>query len=124
YLSCFHIDNVFTTALQKSVSEKVHWSKEHGLAKKALCLMIRLNCDNKFIGIVTRELQLFDKENDNNNRIESQSNAFENVTNTHQNIHSSSNATFNDNDIQERKRNRCANCRNYRHNIRTSTDTN
>ncbi|CAG8811402.1 42452_t:CDS:2, partial [Gigaspora margarita] len=149
YLSRFRIDKVFTPALQKSVSKKVHWFKGYGLVKKALGLMIRLNCDDEFIGIVekfilfkTRELQLFDKKNSNNNRVKFQfvvepqpaesepavanpfvtkhhgrppnrlKNALENVTNTHQNTHSSSNATFNDNDIQEKKRNRCANCGN------------
>ncbi|CAG8658737.1 12521_t:CDS:2 [Gigaspora rosea] len=110
--------------------------------------------NGKFISSKTCELQLFDKENGNNNRIESQfvvkpqpaelepavanlfvtkrhghlpnllTNALENVINIHQNTHSSSNTTFNDNGIQERKRNRCANCRNYRHNIRTCTNTN
>ncbi|CAG8831765.1 11715_t:CDS:2, partial [Gigaspora margarita] len=107
---------------QKSVSKKVRWSKGHGLVKKALGLMIWLNCDDEFIGMVkkfisskTHELQLFDKEK---SVVEPQpaesepavanlfvtkrhghppnrlKNVLENVTNTHQNTHSSSNATL------------------------------
>ncbi|CAG8689026.1 14416_t:CDS:2, partial [Dentiscutata erythropus] len=48
YLSRFRVANVFTPALQKSVSEKTRWSKGHELTKKALNLTLRLNCDDEF----------------------------------------------------------------------------
>ncbi|CAG8673571.1 246_t:CDS:2, partial [Racocetra fulgida] len=52
YLSHFHIANVFTPSLQKSVSEKARWSKGHGIAKKALDLTICHNCNDKFFGMM------------------------------------------------------------------------
>ncbi|CAG8782476.1 25354_t:CDS:2, partial [Dentiscutata erythropus] len=48
YLSRFRVANVFTPALQKSVSEKTCWSKGHELTKKALNLTLQLNCDDEF----------------------------------------------------------------------------
>ncbi|CAG8830764.1 6811_t:CDS:2, partial [Cetraspora pellucida] len=70
HLSCFRVDNVLTPALQKSVSEKMRWSKGYGLSKKALNLMIRLNCNEEFFDMMegfisskTHELKLANEEN-------------------------------------------------------------
>ncbi|CAG8615807.1 8957_t:CDS:1 [Cetraspora pellucida] len=78
YLSHFCIANIFTPALQKTVSEKECWSKGHRIAKKALSLMIQLNCDSEFFNMMdefilskTHELQLL-KENKNDDNVESQ----------------------------------------------------
>ncbi|CAG8683833.1 24124_t:CDS:2, partial [Gigaspora rosea] len=54
YLSRFRVANVFTPALQKSVSAKTCWSKGHELTKKALNLMLQLNCDDEFCQIMEK----------------------------------------------------------------------
>ncbi|CAG8719314.1 16265_t:CDS:2, partial [Racocetra persica] len=78
HLSHFCTSNVFTPSLQKSASEKIHWSKGHGVVKKALSLMIRLKCDDEFFDMIenfisskTHELQLLE-ENKVASNVESQ----------------------------------------------------
>ncbi|CAG8807352.1 19672_t:CDS:2, partial [Gigaspora margarita] len=80
YLAQLRTRNVLTPTLKKSISEKSRWSKGYGISKKALNLMIHLNCDNEFLQIMevfiflkTHELELLKNEKENNeNIIESQ----------------------------------------------------
>ncbi|CAG8676923.1 7231_t:CDS:2, partial [Cetraspora pellucida] len=139
YLSHFRVANVLTPSLQKSVSEKERWSKGYGIAKKALNLMIRLNCDDEFLEMMeefisskTHELQISDKNKDANNfelqpaianpfvtkhcgrppkRYKS---ALEHTTSTCKNRHGQ---LTDNNKPQEKNKNKCANCRNYGHNV-------
>ncbi|CAG8830350.1 22999_t:CDS:2, partial [Cetraspora pellucida] len=75
HLSRFRVDNILTPALQKSVSEKMCWSKGYGLSKKALNLMIRLNCDEKFFdmmeGFISSKTHVLKLANEENNDSES-----------------------------------------------------
>ncbi|CAG8631823.1 1795_t:CDS:2, partial [Gigaspora rosea] len=65
---------------KKSISEKSRWSKGYRISKKALNLIIRLNCNIEFLQIMeefisskTHELELLENEKENNeNVIESQ----------------------------------------------------
>ncbi|CAG8482571.1 4853_t:CDS:2 [Cetraspora pellucida] len=120
-----------------------YWKFLVTLAKKALSLMIRLNCDDEFFDIMkefisskTHELKLLEENKDASN-VESQpaitnpfvtkhrgrppkryKSSLEHVTNTQNNKHSS---ITNNNGTQEKNRNKCANCGNYGHNVRTCT---
>ncbi|CAG8818052.1 16916_t:CDS:1, partial [Racocetra persica] len=78
YLFQFRASNVFTPALKKLISEKTCWAKGYGMSKKALNLMICLNCNDEFYKIMeefisskTRELQLLEEDNNDKNNIES-----------------------------------------------------
>ncbi|CAG8588254.1 7994_t:CDS:2 [Cetraspora pellucida] len=78
YLAQLRTNNVFTPALKKSISKKSHWSKGYKISKKALNLMICLNCDDEFFQMMEEfisskacELQLLeDMKNNCDNMVE------------------------------------------------------
>ncbi|CAG8568434.1 37849_t:CDS:2 [Gigaspora margarita] len=128
--------NILTPILKKSISEKSHWSKGYRISKKALNLMIRLNCDNEFLQIMeeiifskTHKLELLENEKENDkNVIESQQsvvvnpyvtkchgrspkhfkNALENTTNMCQNSQNTKSTV--DHIEQYKKKKKCTNC--------------
>ncbi|CAG8746529.1 4732_t:CDS:2 [Dentiscutata erythropus] len=148
YLAQFRVSNVFTPVLKKSVNEKNCWSKGYGRSKKALNLMIRLNCDNEFLQIIegfilakTRKLQqiedkqAIEEEEFDENMIEEQvkvANLFvtkrwgrppKRFKDALENITNSQNlqnfkSALTNNEPKKRK-NKCANCGNYGYNVRT-----
>ncbi|CAG8761154.1 22902_t:CDS:2 [Cetraspora pellucida] len=145
-----YTNNVFTSALKKSISEKSYWSKGYRISKNALNLMIHLNCNDEFFQIMEGfifskacKLQLLEDEKNNcNNMVKSQQSVaanpyvtkhcgrppkcyksiLENITSTYQNMQNTQ-SIADHNEQHERKRNKYANCRDYGHNVRTSTIT-
>ncbi|CAG8707658.1 28412_t:CDS:2, partial [Racocetra persica] len=129
YLSQFRAPNTFTPALKKSISEKTRWAKGYGMSKKALNLMIHLNCDDEFYKIMeefisskTQELQLLEEDNNDKNNVESHESVvvinpigvLEDISNAYQNRD-----RLNTDNTQEKRQNKCANCGSYGHNVRT-----
>ncbi|CAG8645206.1 15146_t:CDS:10 [Dentiscutata erythropus] len=133
--------NVLISTLKKSNSEKSRWSKGYGISKKALNLMIRLNCNNEFFQMMeefisskTRELELLKNRKEKKNDKENDKENGENVIESQQYVVANPYVTkccgrppkrFKDalenitntcqmvvhNEQCERKRNKCNNCR-------------
>ncbi|CAG8816582.1 12622_t:CDS:2, partial [Racocetra persica] len=140
YLSQFRAPNAFTPALKKSISEKTRWAKGYEMSKKALNLMIRLNCDDEFYKIMeefisskARKLQLLEEDNNDKNNVKSHESVvvinpivtkrrgrppkqrfkgvLEDISNVYQNRD-----RLNTNNTQKKRQNKCANCGSYGHN--------
>ncbi|CAG8790693.1 22036_t:CDS:2, partial [Racocetra persica] len=91
--------------------KKARWSKEHEITKKALNLMIWLNCNDEFFNIIEEfistkihELQL----------LEENKSALEQTANFQKNVHSPNSTNANN---SQRNQNKYANCGSYGHNV-------
>ncbi|CAG8451820.1 24992_t:CDS:2 [Cetraspora pellucida] len=111
HLFHFCIPNVFTSSLQKSANEKFISSKTHELK------LLEENKDASNVESQPAITNLFITKHHGRSP-KCYKSLLEHVTNTQNNKHS---PITNNNRTQEKNRNKCANCRNYRHNVRTCT---